>query len=200
MGKTRRVIGALSCCAAAGLAAAPAVDAQTVDWSLGASASAGLFVGDGSDFLDAGLGLDVVAVRRVASHVQVRAEGMLVFLDEQSGPGETAGNRLVVLGLGPELTASLGVVAPYARGFLGVAANSQIRSGSSLDEVTTWASALGGGVGLRISLGAPLSLDLGGDLVRLGELDFARTSQSAPTNPEDPFLLRLRLGLHLELD
>lgn len=168
-------------------------------WAVGASASAGLFVGSASDFLDAGSGLDLTVWRGIAPHLALRADGMLVLLEAQESPSETADNRVVLFGVGPDLDAGFGPLAIYARGLVGVAGNLQVRTNSPLEERTTWASAFGGGAGLRVRLAERLALDAGGDILKLGELDFARTATSSLMLLEDPALLRLRVGLRWSL-
>ena len=166
-------------------------------WAIGASGAAGLFVGSGSDFLDAGLGVDVVVSRRIVPRLQLRADGMFMLLDEQSDPLETADNRILLLSVGPEFDVALGPVSLYVRGVLGAAANFQLRTGSALKRRTSWASAFGASAGLRLRVATALDLDLGGDLLRLGELDFTRTASFGSRLIKNPSLLRLRAGLRL---
>ncbi len=59
----------------------------------------------------------------------------------------------------------------------------------------SWAGAVGGGAGVRFALGPSLSLDLGGDLVKLGELAFVGSAVASQESTEDPAVLRLRAGL-----
>ena len=56
---------------------------------------------------------------------------------------------------------------------------------------------LGSGGGLRLDVAPTLTLELGGDVVKLGELDFARTAVSSLMLIEDPAVLRVHLGLRL---
>ncbi len=176
---------------------APASAAGQVEgaWSVGASVSATLFVGGSSEFLNGGIGFDAVVSRRLTSVLRLRADGMLMPLDAQEGPFERADNRVVLVGVGPEVGAAVGSLALYARGLAGIAFNAQMRRGSGQPERTTSAAAYGGGAGLRLAFDEGWSLDLGGDVVRVGELAFARTAASGPDLAERPALLRLRAGL-----
>ena len=120
---------------------------------------------------------------------------MLIRLAADTNNNETAGNTMFIFGLGPEFYVSLSAVTLYARPLLGLAANVQSRTNSALVERTTWAGVLGGGVGLRLDVAPTVTLDLGGDVVKLGELDFARTAASSLQLIEDPAVLCVRLGL-----
>lgn len=176
---------------------APATAASQVEgaWSVGASVSATLFVGGSSEFLNGGFGFDATVWRRLTSVVRLRADGMLMPLDAQEGPFERADNRVVLAGVGPEVGARVGSLSLYARGLVGIASNAQMRKGSGQPERTTSAAAYGMGAGLRLAFGGGLSLDLGGDVVKVGELAFARTAESGGDLIETPGLLRLRAGL-----
>ena len=122
---------------------------------------------------------------------------MLIPLARNTNNDETAGNTMLILGLGPEVYVPLSAITLYARPLLGLAANVQSRKNSALVERTTWAGVLGGGVGLRLAVAPTLTLKLGGDVVKLGELDFARTAASSLRLIEDPAVLRVHLGLRL---
>jgi opacity protein-like surface antigen len=199
--KVRRHAGSFLVAAllATPLASAPLAAQSVGGWAVGMHGSAGLFVGSSSDFLDAEYGLDVSLSRSFAPHVQLRADVMLMGLDDVTDPFETADNRVIVVGLGPEVHASLGSVSFYARGLVGVAANQQLRTNSPLEELTTWASAFGAGAGIRFGLSTAATLDIGGDVLKLGELDFARRATSSLLYAEDPALLRLRAGVRFAL-
>ena len=121
----------------------------------------------------------------------------MIRLVDETNAGETAGNTMFVLGLGPEVHLSLSAVTVYARPLVGLAGNLQNRTNSTLNEDATWAGAFGGGVGLRLRIVPTFTLDLGGDVLKLGELGFARTAVSSGQLTEDPAVLRLRVGLHL---
>lgn len=174
----------------------PPLAAQTpLGWSVGASGAAGLFVGGSSDFLDAGLGFDVDISKRVVPKVSLRADGMVMTLDDDEGPGEAAGNRILLLGIGPQIDAPVGPTNFYLRGLAGAAVNQQSRTGSTVQEATSWTTALGAGAGIRLDLAPAVALDVGADVLKLGELDFARTAASGSTSSEDTALLRIRAGL-----
>lgn len=183
----------------AGLAGPRPVEAQVGGgWAVAAQGTVGLFVGNGSDFLDGGPGLDVTLSRSVAPFLRIRADGSLSLLDDQKDPFEAADNRILMFGLGPEAHLDLGAVDLYVRGMVGRAAAVQVRTHSPLEERTSWATMFGGGVGFRVRLLPALFLDVGGDVLKLGELDFARTASSSSLMLlEDPGLLRLRAGLWL---
>jgi len=166
-------------------------------WAVAAQGGVGLFVGNGSDFLDGGPTLDVTVSRSVAPFLRIRADGVLALLDDQKDLFEAADNRILLFGLGPEAHLDLGAVGLYARGLAGQAAAVQVRTNSALEERTTWAWVYGAGAGFRIRLAPALFLDVGGDVLKLGELDFARTASSSLALVEDPGLLRLRAGLWL---
>ncbi len=182
---------------AAALTGSPASAQSAPGWSVGASASASLMVGSASDFLDSGFGVDLTASHGVARNLSVRADGMLIPLASTTNDDETAGNTIWILGLGPEVYVPLSAITLYARPLLGVAANVQSRTNSFLAETTTWAAVFGGGVGLRLGVARTLTLDLGGDIVKVGELDFARTAVSSLMLIEGPAVLRVHLGLRL---
>ncbi len=184
---------------AAALTGSPASAQSAPGWSVGASASASLMVGSASDFLDSGFGVDLTASHGVARNLSVRADGMLIPLASTTNDNETAGNTIWIFGLGPEVYVSLSAVTLYARPLLGVAANVQSRTNSTLVERVTWAGVFGGGVGLRLDVAPTVTLDLGGDVLKLGELDFARTAASSLQLIEDPAVLRVRLGLRLRV-
>ena len=120
---------------------------------------------------------------------------MLVGLDDQTTLGEVADNTILILGVGPELSTEGHRLGVYARGLVGLAANVQSRSNSALEEKTTWATALGGGLGLRLALSSRVDLELGADLMKVGELDFARTVTSSLALMDDPTILRVRAGV-----
>ena len=124
---------------------------------------------------------------------------MLIRLAPITNNNETAGNTMFILGLGPEVYVSFSAVTLYARPLLGVAANMQSRTNSTSVERVTWARVFGGGVGLRLDVAPTVALDLGGDVVKLGELEFARTAASGFQLIENPAVLRLRLGLRLRV-
>jgi hypothetical protein len=166
-------------------------------WAVAAQGTVGLFVGNGSDFLDSGPGLDVTLSRSVAPFLRIRADGALTLLDDQKDPFEAADNRILLFGIGPEAHLDLGSLDLYVRGMVGRAAAVQVRTNSPLEERTSWATVFGGGVGFRVRLVPALFLDVGGDVLKLGELDFARTASSSLMLLEDPGLLRLRAGLWL---
>jgi len=180
------------------LAPGVAAGQTTETWAFSASVSETLFVGGGSDFLDSGPGLDVSASFSFVPHFRLRADAMLMTLDAQVSSSESADNRVMILGMGPELGVGAAPVSVYVRGLIGIATNLQMRRASSLPERTTSAVALGAGVGLRIALGGSWGLDLGGDIAKVGALDFARTAASGPL-VEDPGLLRLRVGARWSL-
>lgn len=175
---------------------AQVVEPSTHPWAVGASIAGGLFVD--SDVLDSSLGADVALSRRISSWASVRADGMLLLLSEHANLGESADNRMVIVGIGPEVSGAAGWLAVYARGFLGRAGNFQRRTRSTLDEKTTWATVWGGGGGVRSAFGRVWSVDFGADLLRLGELDFARAAPSDPVRLRDPVLLRIRAGVRRE--
>ena len=184
---------------AAALTGSPASAQSGPGWWIGASASANLIVGTASEFLDSGFGVDGTASYGVAGHLSVRADGMLIRLAPITNNNETAGNTMFILGLGPEVYVSFSAVTLYARPLLGVAANMQSRTNSTSVERVTWARVFGGGVGLRLDVAPTVALDLGGDVVKLGELEFARTAASGFQLIENPAVLRLRLGLRLRV-
>ncbi len=167
-------------------------------WGFSAQGGVGLFVGNASDFLDGGPSLNVTVSRSVAPFLRIRADAALSLLDDQKDPFEAADNRILVFGIGPEAHLDLGAVGLYVRGLAGQAAAVQVRTNSVLEERTTWAWAYGGGVGFRVRLAPALFLDVGGDVLKLGELDFARTaSSSLSLAAEDPGLIRLQAGVWL---
>ncbi|MEJ2206298.1 MAG: hypothetical protein P8170_19585 [Gemmatimonadota bacterium] len=168
-------------------------------WAVGAQGGVGLFVGNGSDFLDGGPSLDVTVSRSVAPFLRIRADGALALLDDQKDPFEAADNRILLFGLGPEAHLDLGAIGLYVRGLVGRAAAVQVRTNSVLEERTTWTWVYGGGAGVRVRLSSALFLDAGGDVFKLGELDFARTASSSLALMEDPGLLRLRAGVWLAI-
>lgn len=184
---------------AAALTGSPASAQSVAGWSVGASASANLIVGSASDFLDSGFGVDGTVSHGVARHLSVRADGMLIRLAAATNVNETAGNTMFIFGLGPEFYVSLSAVTLYARPLVGLAANVQSRTNSALVERTTWAGVLGGGGGLRLNVAPTVTLELGGDVVKLGELDFARTAALSLQLIEDPTVLRVHLGLRLHV-
>ena len=197
MPKRRRACLSLSTLfVGAALTGSPASAQSAPGWSVGASASASLMVGSASDFLDSGFGVDLTASHGVARNLSVRADGMLIPLASTTNDDETAGNTIWILGLGPEVHVPLSAITLYARSLLGVAANVQSRTNSTLVERVTWAGVLGGGVGLRLNVAPTVTLDLGGDVVKL---DFARTAASSLQLIEDPAVLRVRLGLRLRV-
>ena len=181
------------------LAGSPASAQSVPGWSVGVSASASLIVGNASDFLDSGFGVALVGSLGVARHISVRADGMLIPLANSTIADETAGNTLVVLGLGPEVHVPLSAITLFANPLLGIAANVQSRTNSVLAETTDWAVAFGGGVGLRMDAAPTWSLELGGDIVKLGELEFARPAASSLLLTEDPAVLRVHLGFRLHI-
>lgn len=177
------------------LAAPSPARGQSAGWAVAASAAAGLFVGDGSDFLDGGFGVDLSASRALVGALRVRTDGMLALMAEQTDPFESADNRILVLGIGPEVGVRFGPLGLHARALVGRAAAIQMRTRSALEERTTWASAVGAGAAVRLRIAPDLHLDAGGDVVDLGTLDFARTASSSLALQEDPTLLRLHAGL-----
>jgi hypothetical protein len=150
-------------------------------WAVGAQGGVGLFVGNGSDFLDGGPSLDVTVSRSVAPFLRIRADGAVALLGDQKDPFEAADNRILLFGLGPEAHLDLGAIGLYVRGLVGRAAAVQVRAG------------------VRVRLSSALFLDAGGDVFKLGELDFARTASSSLALMEDPGLLRLRAGVWLAI-
>lgn len=177
----------------------PGAAQATTGWEMGVSGGATLFLGTHSDFLDGGFGFEGTLSRELASGFHLRADAIVSLLDDQQGESDVAGNRIAIFTLGPEARVSLGRLEVYARGLVGLVTNRQTRSGSTADEVGTWATVLGGGAGARISLVPSLALDLGGDLIKAGELDFARTTASGVTATEDPLLLSVRGGIRIRL-
>lgn len=171
------------------------VSAQsTTHWAAGGAATATLFVGD-ADILDGALGLDLWGARRLTSWLSLRADALLMDLTAQTNLGERADNRILAFGAGPEVEASLGLLAPYARLFIGIAFNDQIRRGSQARERGSSASLRGAAGGLRVRVGDAWWLDLGVGLAKLGDLDFARTSDAVAPLIEDPVGLRAHAGV-----
>jgi hypothetical protein len=185
----------------AGLALATGMTASVAAgqsvWSSGVSVSGNLVLGrGGSDFLDSGFGLDATVARRATPHLAIRMDGLLVRLSPSSS---TAGGRntILALGVGPEANLSLSALELYARLLLGAATNIRGGAGSPGGEGTNWASALGGGVGLRLTVSRSVALDLGGDILLLGELGFVGSAVSSFQFTSQPAVLRLRLGLRI---
>jgi opacity protein-like surface antigen len=186
-----------SCAVIAVLLHTPPTAAQSSGaWTFGAAASASLWVGEG-DALDGSWGVDGTAWRRLGSHLGARADVMLMPLEASSAPFESADNRLLVLGVGPEVDVGFGAAAVYGRALAGIAINQQIRSGSASEERTSTASTLGGGAGLRLEVSRAVGLDVGADILSVGELDFARTSASGGVLSTGSAVLRLRAGLRI---
>ncbi|MDT8340948.1 MAG: hypothetical protein RQ751_05500 [Longimicrobiales bacterium] len=175
-------------------------------WFVEGSATGNLLVGSTSDFLDSGFGFEVALGRELIPALALRADAMLVGLEEgttapvgePSGGSEAADNTIVILGVGPEVTIPASFVHIDVRGHVGAARNSQRRSNSLAPEEATWASAYGGGVGVRFDASPRVGLVLGGDILKLGELGFARTGGGGSVLREDPVILRLRVGLRFQ--
>ncbi len=180
------------------LVALPAQAQSTGAWALGAAASGGLWVG-GGDPLDGGIGVDLTVWRRLAPAIGLRSDLMLMPFQGSSDPVESADNRVLVVGLGPELGGSVGSVSAYVRGLVGLAINQQRRSRSTLPEQTTRALVFGGGGGLGVDLSSRVTLDVGADILRVGELEFARTLASGVSIGVDAVVLRVRSGVRLRV-
>jgi len=160
--------------------------------------TAQIFIGE-SDLVDGGTGVDGTVWRGLGPHASLRFDAMLMPLDDQTTPFESADNRMLLLALGPELATRVGPVSFYGRALAGLAINQQSRSGSGLPERTTSGLAVGGGVGVRLALTPRLSLDVGGDVLESGEVAFARTAVSGGEYLTDLVMLRLRAGLGLDV-
>lgn len=174
--------------------------AQVTDpiWEVGLAATGNLLVGAASDFLDGGFGLLGFGGRRVGESVWFRGDVLYFRLDSDEAASESADNAILSFGFGPELVLGGSSVRGYVRGVIGLVANLQSRSNSSLGAESSWAGMFGGGVGVRFRLGSSArapALDLGGDVLRTGNLDFVRTELLQGVVRENVAILSLRAGL-----
>jgi hypothetical protein len=175
---------------------------------LGLELQAGLLVGDASDFLDGGFGLQG-SVRWYAPRRWIAARTAIGFLalsqkrDEVSGI--TTDNTLVHVLVGPELILPLGPVEPHAFGVVGLAVNllDTDGPGGGADE-TDAAFAYGAGGGLRVIVRAgrhPLAVQANAAIVNAGELDFSTLGvEGSSAQEEDIVSLILSVGLSAGLD
>ena len=177
--------------------------AAAQDLRAGAGIGASLLVGDASDFLDGGLGVGGhVAVRIGDSPLLARLDVGYRGLDaDADGPsGERAENTLIPLLAGLEAGVRLGPVEPYALLLGGGVANRRTSDAAAGEDGTSWAAAAGGGAGLRVWLGpAPVSLDLGARVLRVGDLTYARTTVSGGAFETGTAILGLEGGITLRL-
>lgn len=184
-------------CALAALLCGSRVQAQSPrSWAFEGAMTAQIFIGE-AELVDGGIGVDGTVWRKLAPHASLRFDAMVMPLDDQTTPLESADNRMLVLALGPELATRVGPLSFYGRALAGLAVNQQSRAGSARPERTTSALAYGGGAGVRLALTSRLSLDVGGDILQSGEVAFARTAVSGGEYLTDPVMLRLRAGLAL---
>lgn len=182
------------------LLAAGSLGAQAVGrWEVGVSAGATLLIGSRTDFLDAGLGSELTLSFRLTPGLQLRADAIYARLDDQTDRAEEVGNHITLLSVGPETRKGLGPVDVFLRGLVGAILNRQVRSNSLAGEVGTWAPVVGTGIGARVSVSRGLALVAGADLIKAGELDFARTAASGYTATGDPFLLRAHGGIRIRI-
>lgn len=174
---------------------------------LGLELQTGLLVGDASDFLDSGFGLQG-SVRWYAQR-WIAARATIGFLALSEGRDELSGvttdNTILNLLVGPELILHIGPVEPHLFGAVGLAINFLNAEGpaGSIDETDT-AFAYGGGGGLRVVVHSgrhPLALQANAAIVDAGELDFATLSVGGPSaRDQDMVSLLLSIGLSLGID
>lgn len=176
-------------------------------WRLGGGLGASVVLGE-SDLLDVGLGLDLNGswARGWAGRLGMRGSLGVMTLGADGG----ADNVLVHALAGPLLAVELGPVAPWLHPVVGVVgtwwdrgpgpdpdAPDLARRGTS----ATWGLGVDGGLALRLSRGgAPVSLELGGRVLNMGSLTFARASLAGPDAfRRDGAVVTARIGLSVGL-
>lgn len=118
-----------------------------------------------------------------------------VNLHEATTSEERADNRLLGLGLGPELSLAAGPVDVFLRPFGRIVRNVREGRRGEGPEGTDWTAAVGAAGELRVHFGRP-SLDLAGEVARLDELESARVSTFTGVSTEEGLgALSLELGL-----
>jgi hypothetical protein len=166
---------------------------HTPNLAVGASAIGGLLVGDSDDFLDGGYGIEAAAAYRLATaYVWGRADFGYLDLSDANDPftGSSADNSLVTLFIGPEFTIPVWRFEPFARTFVGFAANLLESRGVGIPEqkATDWNFAWGAGIGIRALLQAgtaPFSLEVSGRLIDAGDVVFARARSPDGSGPSE---------------
>lgn len=173
------------------------------DLWLGLELQAGLLVGDASDFLDSGFGLQG-SLRWYAPKRWIAARAAIGFLALSEGRDELSGittdNTILNVLAGPELILRIGPVEPHLFGVAGLAVNVLNAEGpaGSIDETdATFAYGAGGGLRVIVSGGRhPLALHANAAIVNAGELDFATLAVGGPgAREEDIVSMLLSLGL-----
>ena len=182
---------------------------HTPNLAVSASAVAGLLVGGSADFLDSGYGVEAAAAYRLGTvYVWGRTDLGYLDLSDDNDPftSITADNSLVTLFVGPEFTVPVWRFEPFARAFVGFAANLHESRGVGIPEqkATDWNFAWGAGIGLRALLQsgtAPISLEVSGRLMDAGGVEFARARSPDGNGPSefttDIVILVLSAGLRL---
>lgn len=194
------------------LAGQEAASGEDYGWSVGGGFGASVLLGEGdsgqSGLFDVGLGVDANAswARGWAGRLGLRGSLGLMKL----GADADAENLLFHALFGPLVAVELGPVAPWAHPVAGVVgtrwdrgpgpdpdAPDLSRTGTS----ATWGLGLAGGLAIRLTGGGtPVALQLGGRIVEVGELTFARASLVGPDAfGHDSSVLTLRAGLSVGL-
>lgn len=172
---------------------------QPGPWSVGGSVRATLLVGDASDFLAGDYGAGVHAARRLGPALAARADATYLKLHETAPSGERADNMLLGLGFGPELAVGAGRVDVFLRAFARLIGDFRGGDGGAGPKGTDWTPAFGAAGGLRVHFGR-LSVDLAGEVARMGRLGFARVSTFRGTSTEEDLgALSLEIGVGMEL-
>lgn len=153
---------------------------------VGAGLSKDLLVGKASDFLDGGDGRFLLGDFRLGAGnlLSVRVDGSWSSLvdDEDEFAGSRAENDVLILAVGPQLTATLGRFRPYAAalaGFTTVVWHTEVDTfeGEIEDDGSESGMAWGGHAGLGFTLDRgdhPVVVQLEARLLDAGEFAFAR--------------------------
>jgi opacity protein-like surface antigen len=166
---------------------------HTPNLAVSASAITGLLVGGSDDFLDSGYGVEAAAAYRLGTvHVCGRTDLGYLDLSDDNDPftAITADNSLVTLFVGPDFTVPVWRFEPFARAFVGFAANLHESRGVGIPEerATDWNFAWGLGIGLRVLLQsgtAPLNLEVSGRFIDAGMVEFARARSPDGDGPSE---------------
>jgi hypothetical protein len=162
---------------------------------VGAGLGVDLLVGEASDFLDGGTSRFLMADFRLGQrerwHLRLDAMWGELEKDEDERTGARAENDLVGIMAGPQVTAVVGRLRPYAAALLGVtgvvwstevpAANDDVEN--DFEGGLSW----GGHAGLGVTLDEgdhPVVLQVESRIIGSGARDFARAPD--PANPSQP--------------
>jgi hypothetical protein len=175
--------------------------------------TAGLLVGNASDFLDGGAGpwlsLEWIGARQPSLGVAVGVERLRLDDDTDQGTGARARNALIFASVGPTVGVWLGPMRPWVGAFAGIMSGHWTtewrgRENDGRNAAFAW----GAGAGLRARLkGGDHPISIGGEVraTKTGTLSFARAPVFGrllrPTGlvAWDLVLLSLRLGVSVGL-